>query len=234
VRAGGEREEGSQVEGGGSVTRVRLQGEVGTLTYRLAHRSLGAVGRLLFRLQVRGLEHVPAEGPLVVACNHLSNLDPIFLGVSFPRQIHFMAKSEIWKSRVLGSCVDRLQAFPVHRGEADREAVRIAFGHLAGGRCLGIFPEGHRQRSGRLGQVQPGVGMFSLRPGVTTIPVAISGTNLIMSGRVPRLPKVTVAIGPPVSIEGLPSAKSGRNREVSHRIMRSIAALLGVDWQPEE
>jgi 1-acyl-sn-glycerol-3-phosphate acyltransferase len=216
------------------MTRVSLEGEVGSAEYRMAHAGFGAMARALYRLEVSGIEHVPAEGALVVAGNHLSNSDPVFFGVSFPRQIHFMAKSEIWHSRVLGLLVSRVGAFPVHRGEADRAAVRTAFEHLAAGRVLGIFPEGHRQKSGHLGQVQAGVGMFSLRPGVTTIPMAITGTDRIVRGRLPRFPKVRVAIGPPVEIEDLPPTKSGRNREVSHRIMQAIAALLGEEWSPSE
>ena len=74
-----------------------------------------------FRMKIHGVENMPLPGPVVVVCNHRSNLDPFFLGAAFPRQIHFMAKAELWKFKPLGWLIDKLGAFPVNRGEADRD-----------------------------------------------------------------------------------------------------------------
>ena len=183
-----------------------LKGPLDTAFYRALHVFLPPLFKRVFRMRVTGLEHLPANGPVVLASNHLSNLDPFFLGVC-PRQIHFMAKAEIWKVPVVGRLVDALGAFPVHRGQADRPAVEWALGTLSSGAVLGIFPEGHRSRDGRLGTPQAGVALFSLRKGVTTVPVALVGSNQVVRGKRLRLPRVTVAFGPAIDVE----SAEGRN-----------------------
>lgn len=165
-----------------------------------------------------------------MASNHISNIDPFFLGAACPRQIHWMAKSELWKSRILGAVVERLGAFPVRRGEADRRSVRAGLEILKNEAVLGIFPEGHRQQSGRLGRPAPGVGLFSSRSGVVTIPAAVTGTNRIVSDGRFRFARVNVTFGPPINVD-VPGAKqSERNRVISQRIMQALATLLGQEW----
>jgi 1-acyl-sn-glycerol-3-phosphate acyltransferase len=151
--------------------------------------------------------------------------------MSCPRQVKFMAKVELWKFKPLGWFVAALGAFPVRRGEADREAVRIALDVLSSDGVLGIFPEGHRQRSGSLAQPMPGVGLFSLREGVRTVPVVVTGTNRMIQNKRLHLPKVTVTFGPPIDLS-LPagSARSERNREVGDKIMGTLAEMLGQTW----
>lgn len=200
-----------------------------TPLYRFAHITLFVLWSILFRFTIVGAESFPREGPVVLASNHISNLDPLFLGAACPRQIHFMAKSELWRVPLLGRLVDALGAFKVRRGEADREAVRAGIAILDAGTVLGIFPEGHRQRTGKLGHPLPGVGLFSLRPGVATVPVVITGTNRILKGW-PPFPRVTVRFGAPLDTAAPSVHRSHRNREVTNRIMRALAALLGQDW----
>ncbi|MBC7292515.1 MAG: (d)CMP kinase, partial [Thermoleophilia bacterium] len=154
-----------------------IRGPLDTLLYRIAYSFIPPVWRRLFRMTIEGQEHLPLSGPVVLAANHRSNLDPFFLGVSTPRQIHFMAKAELWKFRPLGWVIDAMGAFPIKRGEADREAVKRALSVLEAGAVLGIFPEGHRQRQGGLGEIHPGIALFSLRPGVVTVPVVLAGTE---------------------------------------------------------
>ena len=203
-----------------------------TGTYRFLHAWFPACARLLFGLRVEGAHYVPPSGPVVIASNHLSNIDPFFLGAACPRQIHWMAKSELWKSALLGKAVETLGAFPVRRGEADRDSVRAGLEILNRGAVLGIFPEGHRQRSGRLGQPAPGVGLFSSRSGVVTVPAVITGTNRFSGPQKTLFPRITVKFGPPVDVDVPGVTKSERNRIISHRIMYALAALLGQEWQP--
>ena len=132
-----------------------------TPLYRFTHIALFVLWRILFRFTIVGSESFPREGPVVLAGNHISNLDPLFLGAACPRQIHFMAKSELWEVPLLRRLVDGLGAFKVRRGAADREAVRAGIAILDAGAVMGIFPEGHRQRTGRLGRPLPGVGLFA-------------------------------------------------------------------------
>ncbi len=219
-------------EGGGG--DAMLSSPLDTGVYRFVRAWFPLFSRLAFGMKVSGTEHVPASGAVVIASNHLSNLDPFFVGSACPRQIHWMAKSELWKSRLLGRAVESLGAFPVRRGEADRESVRAGLDILDKGAVLGIFPEGHRQRSGRLGQPAPGVGLFSSRPGVVTVPVVITGTNRFSGPNRSLFPRISVTFGPPIDVDVPEVTKSERNRVVSRRIMSALAVLLREDWEPLE
>jgi len=195
--------------------------------YKLVRLLIRIPFRLLFRMRIEGIENVPTHGAVLLAVNHVSNIDPVFIGVAAPRQAHFMAKSELWKSSALGHVVEGLSAFPVRRGEADREAIRTAVGYLSDGCVVGIFPEGTRQRAGRLGTALPGFALLALREGVTTIPVALSGTDRIARGGIPRLPRVSVTFGASldVGVEGLPRGE--RHQEIGARWMTRVGAMLG-------
>lgn len=203
-----------------------LNGPSDTWVYRLAHLLLTALFVPLYRMEVKGLEHIPRHGAVVLASNHVSNIDPVFLGVACQRQIHFMAKSELWKFQPLGWLVNGLGAFSVRRGEADRDAVRRALELLDEQAVVGIFPEGTRQPMGRLGAPQPGVALFSLRPGVTTIPVVLRGTDRVIRGRRLSFPRVSVTFGPPVPALSSGGAKSERHREFASRLMAALQSLL--------
>ena len=204
-----------------------------TLLYRFAYSFIPPLWRLLYRMEISGREHFPPAGPVVLASNHRSNLDPFFLGASAPRQIHFMAKAELWKVGALGWLIDRLGAFPINRGEADRQAVRKALDTLATGAVLGIFPEGSRQRQGGFGDIHPGVTLFSLREGVVTIPVVMEGTERIMRSRMIRFPKVRVAFGPPLRLPERDMARSQRALLASNRLTEAFVGLAAGLEEPK-
>lgn len=211
-----------------------IAGPLDVWPYTLARVLLMGTLALLYRVKVQGAENVPEEGPVVLASNHISNIDPVFVGMVCPRQVRFMAKAELWKFAPLGWLVRALGAFPVHRGEADREAVRMGLKVVSKGAVLGIFPEGHRQRSGILAQPQSGVGMFSLKEGVSTVPVVIAGSNRIIHDGRPGFPRVTVTFGPPLDVVVPPGfPRSERNREASRRIMEALAGMLGQKWHQQ-
>src|SRR5680860_1922365 len=210
-----------------------ISGPLDTRLYRIVHAVIAPVVKTIFRMRITGLENLPKDGPIVLASNHVTNADPVFVGVACPRMVHFMAKAEIWKVPLLGRLVSRVGAFPVRRGGADREAVRTALRILKGGAVMGMFPEGRRQKLGKLGQPQPGVGLFSLSEGVTTIPVALKGTNRILCDWRSPLPRVDVHFGPPVKAALKDLTRRERNSEFSHAIMRALAELLEVEWSPE-
>lgn len=209
-----------------------LRGPGDTAPYRFLHAWVPTLFRVVFRMRVTGTEHVPAEGGVLLAANHRSNVDPVFIGAACPRQVHFMAKAELWSFKPLGRLIDVLGSFPVHRGSADRAAVKQALGYLGDGAVVGLFPEGHRQKDGRLGHPQPGVSLFALRPGVTTIPVALEGTERILRNGIPRLPRIEIHFGPPIDTEVPGVSKSVRQEEVAGRIMRALGRLLGQRWAP--
>ena len=142
-----------------------------------------------------------------------------------PRQIHFMAKAELWKVRVLGGVIGALGAFPVNRGEADRQAVRRALEVLDAGAVLGLFPEGHRQRDGGYGAINPGVALFSLREGVATIPVVLEGTDRAVRRGIPRLPRVRVTYGPPLQMPAPTLSRAERSKTMSSRLEKAFRHL---------
>jgi 1-acyl-sn-glycerol-3-phosphate acyltransferase len=156
----------------------------------------------LFRLRADGLEHVPKEGGFVVAANHTSNLDPWPLGVALaPRQLHFMAKYELWKPG-LRTALRILGSFPVHRGEGDVEALETAIRLCREGRVLVMFPEGTRRYKGlrkkHLPRPHSGTARIALSAGVPLVPAGIRGMD-----RLSRLGPLRVRFGPPIPLDDL-------------------------------
>ena len=194
-----------------------------------------AVGRLtiqpvvsgLTRLRVYGKDRVPGEGGLVVACNHFSWIDPAALGAASPRTIYYMAKMEAHRVPGLGHMIRAFGAFPVRRGESDREAVRTMREVVRDGLALGVFVEGTRQRSGVPGEAQPGAAMVALQEGVPVIPIAIHGSQ---TWRITNFHPVSLAWGEPMTFEGLPRGGRGY-KQASAEIQLEIRRLW--DWLVE-
>lgn len=182
----------------------------------------------LFRTEVLGRENMPADGGVVLAGNHISYADPVLLWCKAPRPTHFMAKSELWDSAVLAWGLDHVWAFPVRRGQSDRDAIAKASGFLAAGEPVGIFPEGTRNFEGKAA-VQDGAAFIALRSGVPVVPVGIAGTDLIRpkGSRFMRFPKVVVSFGAPIRPEDLPEGgRKERMEALTAEIMRRIGDEL--------
>ena len=177
----------------------------------MARKSAARLLRMIFRVRVTGLEHLPASGPVLVAGNHTGFLDGPVVFILLPRPSAFLVKSELYDSpfrRVL----EFARQIPVRRGSPDRTALQRALGVLRAGGVLGVFPEGTRGE-GRLESVQHGIGYLALRAGCPIVPVVCVGTaEALPKGR--RLPRwrapVTVAFGPAfeVTVDGDPRARS--------------------------
>jgi 1-acyl-sn-glycerol-3-phosphate acyltransferase len=182
-----------------------------TVPLTIARRSAARLLRMVFRVRVTGLEHLPTTGPVLIAGNHTGFLDGPVVFVLLPRPSAFLVKSELYDSpfrRVL----EFARQIPVRRGSPDRTALRRALGVLRAGGVLGVFPEGTRGE-GRLESVQHGIGYLALRAGCPVVPVVCVGTaEALPKGR--RLPRwrspVTVAFGPAfqVAVDGDPRARS--------------------------
>jgi 1-acyl-sn-glycerol-3-phosphate acyltransferase len=188
-----------------------------------------AVGRLTIqpvvsvatRLRVYGAERMPPEGGCVLACNHFSWIDPPVLGAASPRVVYFMAKMEAHTVPGLGSLIRSFGAFPVRRGESDREAVRTMRRIVADGHALGLFAEGTRQHSGEPGHVQPGAAMVAIQEGVPIVPAAIHGSQ---SWRAGNFHPVSLAWGTPMRFDGLPRGGKGY-KEASLLLQEEIRRL---------
>src|SRR5690606_34937430 len=145
------------------------------MLYRMFRFGFRLLFRLVYRWEIRGAEHVPSEGAVVVCCNHINNLDPPLLGSALERPIRFMAKEELFKIPVLSFLIRRFGAFPVNRGAADKRAVKQALTFLKQGEVLGVFPEGTRSRTGELGAGHTGAAFIALKGKAQVVPAAVIG-----------------------------------------------------------
>lgn len=133
---------------------------------------LRAIYTILFRLQAIGVDNIPKTGAVILASNHISNLDPPTIGVKVPRKVHFMAKEELFKVPVLGFLIRSFGAFPVKRGGVSKDAIKSGITLLKSGEVMGIFPEGSRSNQGA---AKKGTAMIAMRSGAAVVPVAIVG-----------------------------------------------------------
>src|SRR5919109_914196 len=145
----------------------------------------------LYRSRSIGVENVPERGPVILAPNHFSNLDHFFLGVFLRRQVQFMAKSQLFRFPI-DFILSHGGTFPVRRGHHDAEAFVTAHMVLSGGGVVGMYGEGGRSRTKKLGKPKAGLGRLALESGAPVVPVAIHGSEHV---RDLRLPKVTIQYG---------------------------------------
>jgi 1-acyl-sn-glycerol-3-phosphate acyltransferase len=206
-----------------------LHGPARTLLRSLA---LGIVGRLI-DLRIIDLDAIPAEGPLLVTSNHLSNADPIILEAVFPRPLFFMGKAELFRNPVFRWMLKKFGGFPVARGTPDRTALRYAQAVLRQGIAVGIYPEGGRSKTGALVPGFAGAGLVALQSGAPVLPVAIYGTEFFpVNGEWPprrtsQSPRgVTVRFGLPYRIPERVDGVRVTPEEATRLIMTRVARLL--------
>jgi 1-acyl-sn-glycerol-3-phosphate acyltransferase len=189
--------------------------------WALGRPTIGTAVKVVAPLRVYGAERVPPEGGLVVAANHFSWIDPPALGAASPRTLYYMAKVEAHRVPGLGQLMRSFGAFPVRRGESDRDAVRTMRRIVSEGKALGMFAEGTRQKSGVPGPVQPGAAMVAITEGVPLVPVALHGSQ---SWKLGNFAPVSVAWGEPLAFDGLPRGGRGY-KEASLEIERKLHEL---------
>ncbi len=184
-----------------------------------------AVLRLAFRFRSVGAGHVPRDGAVLLAANHVSLLDPPVVGAGAPRPLHFMAKAELFRVPLLGSMIRRLNAHPVERDGADAGALRRALQLLQAGHGLVVFPEGTRGTEGTLGRGRPGAGMLAALSEAPVVPVYVQGTGRVLprGASRPALARITVRYGAPLRF----ARGRGKNRyqAISDEIMAAIGRL---------
>lgn len=189
--------------------------------------------RLRYWPRISGTAHVPATGPVLLASNHLSNVDSILIPSFAPRKVQFLAKASLFHSR-LGSWFFRsIGAIPVHReaSAAAQEALEAGQRVLAAGSVFAVFPEGSRSRDGRLYRGRSGAAWLALETGATVVPVGVIGTNrAFRDPRTGRAPRVELRFGPAIPLDDLRDLPGGRaRREATERIMTAIQRLSGQE-----
>jgi 1-acyl-sn-glycerol-3-phosphate acyltransferase len=190
--------------------------------YALVRAILAPFLRLYFRMHVAGAEHVPERGPAIIAPNHKSFLDSFFIAVCVRRQLRFMAKTELIEARYGGLLV-RLGAFPVRRGQSDADALETAGEILRQGGLLALFPEGTRIRDpDQLGHPHRGAGRLALETGAPLVPCAITGTERLFLGPLPKPRRVQVAFSEPIQVEHLASTPEAAARVMDENLWPEV------------
>jgi len=207
--------------------RVRTKG-VNPILYWFVRGILQPFFHLYFRLSRIGREHIPLDGPVILACNHRSFLDPFVIATCARRPMYYVAKKELfdspWKAWILNS----LGAFPVDRGNGDGSMLDSAKAILARGDAVMIFVEGTRVRPGALGRPRRGVGRLALETGAPVVPVAIIGTESIRRGWRIRPHKVRIRCGRPLTFPRVESASPQLAGAVTDRIWPCV--MLQWEW----
>jgi len=190
--------------------------------YNFAKTVAWFVLKLIFKIQVVGLENVPENGGYIMAANHRSLFDPIFIAAPVKQQIHFMAKKELfwWPFNVI---LNALGAFPVRRGEGDRSAVETAGNIILQKKVLGIFPEGTRSKSGEPLRPKSGIAIIAKGTKSDIFPVGIH-----FDGKLRFRSKITVSYGQLIKFEELElgeDAQTSAIKKASRLIMDRIIEL---------
>jgi glycerol-3-phosphate dehydrogenase (NAD(P)+) len=180
-----------------------------------------------FRMRRIGREHLPRRGPLLLASNHRSFLDPFVIGTLVGRPVYYMAKRELFERRWLAWLLNGLGAFPVDRGAGDAAAMDTARAILARGDCVVLFPEGTRVRPGPLGKPRRGVGRLALETGVPVVPVAVIGTEDVRRGWRIRPRKVRIRVGAPLCFP-----TTGRSSPaIAAAVTERIWTCVNLQWE---
>lgn len=194
--------------------------------YTFCKKFLNSFFMALFKIEVIGAQNVPNDVPLLICSNHLSNWDPVLLGVAFDRQIRFMAKKELFKIPLLSSLIKLFGAFPVNRGTADPSSLKTAIKLLKDGECVGLFPQGKRykKQDPKNTEIKNGAGMILYRSHADVLPVSIKTKNYsILPFR-----KVYITIGKPIAYDtlGFEHGTHAEYTKASEIIFEHILELL--------
>ena len=199
----------------------------------------------IWRPRIEGLEHLPKEGRVILASNHLSFIDSILIPLICPRRVAFLAKSEYWttpgiKGLFMKGFFTGIGAVPVKRGEhrAAQAALDTALEVVESGVVFGIYPEGTRSLDGRLYRARVGVGWLALKSQAVIVPVGVVGTDEVLpvGAKVPRFKRITVRFGVPilaseVDFPGEAVAENPRaRRAVADAVVTEIGKLTGQEY----
>ena len=213
------------------------------MQYRASRVVAGPFLHVLWRPEVTGLENIPETGGALLASNHLSIVDSIFLPLVISRPVTFAAKSEYFTGTRMLDRVTAMYMRATNQLSVDRAGARAAQAMLEaalervnGGALFGIYPEGTRSPDGRLYRGRTGIGWLALNSGVPVIPVAMIGTDRVLPpGRtVPKLYRIQVKIGSPLTFDALRAEGTGgrQRRAVTDTVMEAIGKLSGQEYVP--
>ena len=195
--------------------------------YRRTRQTLGRALQLCFRPRYRGQEHVPVDGPVIIAANHLSHIDPAFIMTATPRPVTYLSKQEHFDGRLRRALFSRMGVIPVDRDAGGSDALVKVEAILREGGAVGIFPEGTRSRDGVPGPGRTGVARLAAATSAAVVPVAIRETDRVVpvGKRVPRLwRRFFYEFGEPLYFRAK-EAHRETLREFTNQVMDAIAVL---------
>jgi 1-acyl-sn-glycerol-3-phosphate acyltransferase len=187
--------------------------------YDAASGTIKLMMMMVWRARATGVENVPKTGPLIIACNHMSYLDPPGMGCFAGRRISYMAKKELFNIPILGPGIAAVGAYPVDRKGSARSAIKKSIEVLKAGGCVGIFPEGTRNLTGEI-EPQVGAALLASLTKAPVVPACIVGSDRAM-----ELAKIKVAFGPPLRLLDDRKATHEDLSKFTAEIMSAIRAL---------
>jgi 1-acyl-sn-glycerol-3-phosphate acyltransferase len=170
-----------------------------------------------YKPEIIGAENMPEAGGVLLCTNHIHNYDPPLVGVASPREVHFMAKAELFSVPVLKHVLPMINAFPVKRGMSDKTALKTGMNLLKEGKVVGLFPEGTRSKTGEIGEGLAGAGFFALKSEAHIVPCAIVG-------QYKKGEKLKIVFGKPIDFTNLREQKASA-KEATELIMEHIRQL---------
>lgn len=191
------------------------------LMYEVVRMVLTPILAFFYRSRCIDSDKIPATGPTIICPNHFSFWDHFFIAVYLRRQVHFLAKSQLFK-RPMQFVYTHGGVFPVLRGRRDEEVFKTAHAVLARGDLIVMYAEGGRSRSGELGKAKPGIGRLALESGAPVVPTAIAGSSEVRQWRRLRFPKVTVQYGDPVRFERVESPTREQSQAAADQIFERV------------
>ena len=213
------------------------------MQYRVSRLVAGPLLRLVARPDVLGAEHIPASGPAILASNHLSVVDSIYLPLMVERPVVFAAKSEYftgtrWRDKLVGAYLRSTNQLSTDRAgaRAAQDMLDSALDLLKAGELFGIYPEGTRSPDGRLYRGRTGIGYLALHSGAPVIPVAMIGTEHILppGSRIPKPGKIQIRIGEALTFDEYRDQPAGarQRRAVTDQVVQAIQKLSGQEFVP--
>lgn len=162
--------------------------------YKIARVFIRLYLKIFYKWRIYGAENVPNNGSVILIVNHINIFDPLVVACSIDRQVHFMAKDELFKIPILKRIITSFGAFPIKRGGSDRKAIKTGLELLKNDKIMGIFPEGTRSKTGEIGKGLPGAALFALKTDAAVIPIGLSSSYKFFK-------PISINFGKPICLE---------------------------------
>jgi 1-acyl-sn-glycerol-3-phosphate acyltransferase len=208
------------------------------LAYRLLQKFLLGFFRTFYLFEAKGLESIPASGPVIIAANHVNPLDAVAIAACVPRRMRFVVWNRTFSKPVIGGLLRATGCIPINRERPDLAAFRECLRWLEQGNVLGIFPEGRYTETGRLQELKPGTGRIALAAAATVVPATLTGAYRAWplqgpgSKLFPRPWKISLKFHTPIEATTGPQAAISDQKAHAQTLIQKIAAAINATLEP--